>query len=89
MKPLLDLTKTEMNEAELTIAYQFFGSQCAFLGAERQLLSTYSTILETMPVVNAALKCTLTFGASTVFCTNSISILWNVYSEQRHKMLQK
>ena len=89
VQPLLDLTKTEMNEPQFIVARSFLlqdmqGKNIVTLG---QFVKEYSSILKPMPVVMTAFKHALTFGASTATCENSFSTLKNVFSDHRRSML--
>lgn len=92
VKPLLDLTNTEMIESQFTVARQFCQTLCT--GQDEKitlvkLLSNYSSVFQAMPGVLTALKHSLTFGASTAMCENSFSTLKNVFSEHRRSMLHR
>ncbi|RXN04563.1 zinc finger MYM-type 1-like protein [Labeo rohita] len=92
VKPLLDLTNTEMVESQFTVARQFWQTLCTDQDEKMtlvKLLSNYSSVFQAMPVVLTALKHALTFGASTAMCENSFSTLKNVFSEHRRSMLHR
>lgn len=99
VQPLLDLTKTEMNKSQFIVARAFILQDMQERQdnmQERQdknkvtlaeLVSEWSSVLKSMPVVMTAFKHALTFGASTAMCENSFSTLKNVFSEHRRSML--
>uniref|UniRef100_A0A3B1J476 DUF4371 domain-containing protein n=1 Tax=Astyanax mexicanus TaxID=7994 RepID=A0A3B1J476_ASTMX len=93
VKPLLDLTKTDMVEAQFAVANQFLQTRLIGLDGEKltleKLVQKFSTVLEAMPCVLTAFTHALTFGASTAMCENSFSTLKNVFSEHRRSMLHK
>ncbi|KAK6323435.1 hypothetical protein J4Q44_G00057740 [Coregonus suidteri] len=93
VKPLLDLSKTDLVEAEFSVARQFLKTQIACSGSNENkwtpidILQRFSGPLSTMPTVLTALKHVLTFGASTATCENSFFTLTNVFSKLRRSML--
>ncbi|KAK0131577.1 hypothetical protein N1851_033753 [Merluccius polli] len=93
VKPLLDLTNTDMVEAQFTVAREFFKSRCTGQGEEKvtlsHLVAKESTVLSAMPVVMTAFKHALTFWASTATCENSFSMLKNIFTEHRRSMLHR
>ncbi|KAJ4926893.1 hypothetical protein JOQ06_014637 [Pogonophryne albipinna] len=92
VRPLLDLTGTEMKEAEFAVARQFLQeemSQSDKNWTTQDILRRYCEPLAAMPTVLETLKLSLTFGASTATCENSFSTLKNVFSEHRRSMLHK
>ncbi|CAL8337226.1 unnamed protein product [Boreogadus saida] len=89
VKPLLDLTQTEMDEAQFIVARQFVRNQDGETLTLGQLVSKYKDVFSAMPLVLMAFKHALTFGASTALCENSFSTLKNVFSEHRRSMLHR
>ncbi len=93
VKPLLDLTKTEMVEAQFTVAREFLKNRCTGLDEEKltlsELVAKESRVFSAMPAVMTAFKHALTFGASTAMCENSFSTLKRVFTEHRRSMLHK
>lgn len=87
VKPLLDLTKTEVDEAQFAVALNFVNTQGYDKVTLTQLLSSHKNVFSAMPVVLSAFKLALTFGASTAMCENSFSTLKNVFTEHRRSML--
>ncbi|CAM4649961.1 unnamed protein product [Leuciscus chuanchicus] len=90
VKPLLDLTKTEIVDAEFTVARQFIRTETALSNMEKwttlDVLKTFSGTLAAMPTVYVALRHGITFGASTATCENSFSTLTNVFTQHRRSM---
>ena len=92
VRPLLDLTGTEMKEAEFAVEQQFLQDEMAKSNKNwttQDILIRYCEPLAAMPTVLKTLKLSLTFGASTATCENSFSTLKNVFSEHRRSMLHK
>ena len=92
VRPLLELTGTEMKEAEFAVAQQFLQDEMAKSNdnwTTQDILIRYCEPLAAMPTVLKTLKLSLTFGASTATCENSFSTLKNVFSEHRRSMLHK
>jgi len=90
VKPLLDLTKTEILDAEFTVARQFIRTETALSNREKwttlDVLETFSGALAAMPTVCIALRHGITFGASIATCENSFSTLTNVFTQHRRSM---
>ena len=73
VRPLLDLTGTEMKEAEFAVAQQFLQDEMAKSNdnwTTQDILIRYCEPLAAMPTVLKTLKLSLTFGASTATCEN-------------------
>ena len=87
VKPLLDLTNTEMVEAQFTVAREFLKNRCTDQDEEKvtlsQLVAKEYMVFSAMPAVMTAFKHALTFGASTAMCQNSLSTLKKVSTEHR------
>ncbi len=76
VKPLLDLTNTEMIQSQFTVARQFWQTFCTGKNEKMtlvKLLSNYSSVFQAMPGVLTALKLTVTFRALTAMCENTLS----------------
>ncbi|CAL9701671.1 unnamed protein product [Knipowitschia caucasica] len=93
VKPLLDLTNTEIIEGQFTVARDYLKNRCTGQDEEKvtlsQLVAKEYMVLSAMPAVMTAFKHALTFGASTAMCENSFSTLKNVFTEHRRSMLHK
>ncbi|KAK0153461.1 Zinc finger MYM-type protein 1 [Merluccius polli] len=92
VRPLLDLTCTEIKEAEFAVAQQFLQDEMAQSNKNwttQDILTRYCEPLAAMPTVLKTLKLSLTFGASTATCETLTSTLKNVFSEHRRSMLHK
>ena len=73
VRPLLDLTGTEMKEAEFAVEQQFLQDEMAKSNdnwTTQDILIRYCEPLAAMPTVLKTLKLSLTFGASTATCEN-------------------
>lgn len=89
VRPLLDLTKTEMNELPFAVARKFVWSQGGKPMTLKQLVTKHKNVFSAMPQVLAAFKQAMTFGALTAVCENTFSTLKRVFSEHRHSMLHR
>ncbi|CAM4599721.1 unnamed protein product [Leuciscus chuanchicus] len=97
VKPLLELTGTELVESEYIVGRQFlYNKLCeSELPPDdgkwtlSNMLTKFSGALQAMPSVLTAMTNAVTLGASTAMCENSFSTLKNIYSEHRRSMLHK
>lgn len=87
LKPLLDLSHTEINDTQFIIAREFVRSQGGEPMTISELVTKHRTVFTAMPQVFAAFKQAMTFGASTAMCENSFSTLKRVFSDHRRSML--
>ena len=87
LKPLMDLTSTEINETQFVVAREFFQSQGGDRMTLSELVTKHITVFTALPQVLAAFKQAMTFGASTAMCENSFSTLKRVFSDHRRSML--
>jgi hypothetical protein len=82
VRPLLDLTGTEMKEAEFAVEQQFLQDEMAKSNKNwttQDILIRYCEPLAAMPTVLKTLKLSLTLGASIAACKNSFSTHQNVH----------
>ncbi len=76
VQDMMNLTNSEVIHSEFVVARQFLRKVLArsISSGEKltlkQILKEHHTKLEAMPSVLAAMKCALTFGASTATCEN-------------------
>ncbi len=95
VQDMMNLTNSEVIHSEFVVARQFLRKVLArsISSGEKltlkQILQEHHTTLEAMPSVLAAMKCVLTFGASTASCENSFSTLKNVFTDNRRSMLHQ
>ncbi len=95
VQDMMNLTNSEVINSEFVVARQFLRKVLArsISSGEKltlkQILKEHHTTLEAMPSVLAAMKCALTFGASTATCENSFSTLKNVFTDNRRSMLHQ
>ncbi len=95
VQDMMNLTNSEVIHSEFVVARQFLHKVLArsISSGEKltlkQILKEHHTTLEAMPSVLAAMKCALTFGASTATCENSFSTLKNVFTDNRRSMLHQ
>uniref|UniRef100_A0A8C1TJI1 TTF-type domain-containing protein n=1 Tax=Cyprinus carpio TaxID=7962 RepID=A0A8C1TJI1_CYPCA len=95
VQDMMNLTNSEVIHSEFVVARQFLRKVLArsISSGEKltlkQILQEHHTTLEAMPSVLAAMKCALTFGASTATCENSFSTLKNVFTDNRRSMLHQ
>ncbi len=95
VQDMMNLTNSEVIHSEFVVARQFLRKVLArsISSGEKltlkQILKEHHTTLEVMPSVLAAMKCALTFGASTATCENSFSTLKNVFTDNRRSMLHQ
>lgn len=89
VRPILDLSQSPVTDTEFQVAKEFLLSQKHGTRTIKEILSTYHIQLNVMPSVLIAFKYALTFGTSTAMCENSFSILRNVFSDRRRRMLHQ
>lgn len=93
VKPLLDLTNTEIFEAQFTVAREFLKNRCTGQDEEKgtlsQLVAKEYMVFSAMPAIMTTFEHALTFAASTAMCENSFSTLKNVVTEHRRSMLHR
>ncbi len=95
VQDMMNLSNSEVINSEFVVARQFLRKELArsISSGEKltlkQILQEHHTTLEAMPSVLAAMKCALTFGASTATCENSFSTLKNVFTDNRRSMLHQ
>lgn len=93
VKPLLDLRKSNLVEADFSVACQFLQFEIACSGSNEDkwtpidILQLFSRLFSAMPTVLTALKHVLNFGASTATSENAFFTLTNVFSQHRRSML--
>lgn len=91
VRPLMELVKHPINEAEFVVAKQYIMKLKEKLSDDEHLtlasiLLEHYDILKAMPSVLLAMKLSLTFGSSTAICENSFSTLKNVFTSSRRSM---
>ncbi len=95
VQDMMNLTNSEVINSEFVVARQFLRKVLARSISSgdkltlKQILKEHHTTLEAMSSVLAAMKCALTFGASTATCENSFSTLKNVFTDNRRSMLHQ
>lgn len=87
LKPLLDLSGTEINEKQFIVACEFVRSQGGESMTISELVTKHRTVFSTAMPGLCGLQTSNDIWASTAMCENSFSTLKRVFSDHRRSML--